>query len=388
VSKDLQYRPKLLVVSDTAMWKTPNGPVAFEPVVRELESIRNLFSQIVWIGFKYPDKAVPANARKANLSDLKMIMLHRSGGKDLISKIRVLLFQPWYILIVIIQILKAEVIHSRGPSAPAFWSIVFSFLDTKRKYWHKYAGNWDSRNLPISYKIQKWLLVKCKRSFVIFNGFSQFSHIHNFENPCLSNLELSIANNHGDKKIKSILFVGRLSLDKGFDIFLESIKVLFSMNPSITADFQVNVVGDGNPNDFQDILNGSDVPKIYFHGLLSRSDLNKLYEQAYVIVLPSKSEGFPKVIAEAASFGCVPCVTDVSIIGDYIGEDNGILLDNIDPKYIAEKIYNLLTDQVEFEKKSLAARKLVKLFTYERFEERLKSEFLYVTEYQIGTCNK
>ena len=118
--ENLQYRPRLLIVSDTAMWKTATGPAVFEPVVRELESIQRLYSKIVWIGFEYPNLVVPANARRSNLPDLKIIMLPRSGGKDLISKFRVIFFQPWYILIVVIQILKAEVIHSRGPSAPAF----------------------------------------------------------------------------------------------------------------------------------------------------------------------------------------------------------------------------------------------------------------------------
>ena len=44
-------------------------------------------------------------------------------------------------------------------------------------------------------------------------------------------------------------------------------------------------------------------------------------------VLPSYSEGFPKVIAEAMNFGCIPIVSDISCIRQYIiNGKNGFLI--------------------------------------------------------------
>ncbi len=66
---------------------------------------------------------------------------------------------------------------------------------------------------------------------------------------------------------------------------------------------------------------------VTFLGNLRRDAINKVYRDSQIIILPSDSEGFPKVIAEASAFGCVPIVTDVSAIGQYIKNGkNGLLL--------------------------------------------------------------
>ena len=70
--------------------------------------------------------------------------------------------------------------------------------------------------------------------------------------------------------------------------------------------------------------NNSNV-KIEFLGEVNKSSLNKIYEKCHILVLPSKSEGFPKVIAEAGAFGCVPVVSKVGSINHYINSNNGYL---------------------------------------------------------------
>ena len=69
--------------------------------------------------------------------------------------------------------------------------------------------------------------------------------------------------------------------------------------------------------------------KINFLGWISRIKLNKIYEKSHILILPTQSEGFPKVIDEAASYGCIPMVTNISPINQYIEHgNNGLLLDN------------------------------------------------------------
>lgn len=60
-------------------------------------------------------------------------------------------------------------------------------------------------------------------------------------------------------------------------------------------------------------------------GILSiASDVHALIE-GYFLLLPSDSEGFPKVIAEAACYGVIPVVSAVSSIPHYIKNENGYL---------------------------------------------------------------
>ena len=56
--------------------------------------------------------------------------------------------------------------------------------------------------------------------------------------------------------------------------------------------------------------------------------MDKIYAKSHLIILPTKSEGFPKVIAEASAFGCIPIVTNIEPINQIvINRKNGILLD-------------------------------------------------------------
>ena len=82
---------------------------------------------------------------------------------------------------------------------------------------------------------------------------------------------------------------------------------------------------------------------IIFHGLLDRYELNKLYNSSHFIILPSQSEGFPKVFAEASSFGCIPIVPKINSIISIINENkkNGIILYDIKPQGIKKTMKKL-----------------------------------------------
>ena len=63
-----------------------------------------------------------------------------------------------------------------------------------------------------------------------------------------------------------------------------------------------------------------------------------IYSKCDFIILPSKSEGFPKVIGEAMNYGCIPIVSDVSCISQYIQNGvNGFLIKPITSKEIYKK---------------------------------------------------
>ena len=73
-------------------------------------------------------------------------------------------------------------------------------------------------------------------------------------------------------------------------------------------------------------------PKISILGPLERKDIFTIYSSSHILILLSKSEGFPKVIAEGAAYGVVPIVSNVGGIKDYINQENGILINDISAK--------------------------------------------------------
>ena len=148
-----------------------------------------------------------------------------------------------------------------------------------------------------------------------------------FENPCLSKNELI----HSKKQILdknyfgliNICFVGNLTRTKGVGHVISALKNIEDLS-SINS---VYFVGDG-PDKKKYETEAKSIKKIpvIFTGALSRKDLNLIYLKCQILILPSDSEGFPKVIPESAAYGCVSIVSDVGSIKHYIKRDNGILL--------------------------------------------------------------
>ena len=94
------------------------------------------------------------------------------------------------------------------------------------------------------------------------------------------------------QKLRSIVFVGGLIKRKRVDEFL----LLAEFYPKINF----NIIGNGPE---KDNLENNISSNVVFHGVLSHAKMNAIFQQSDLMFLPAKSEGFPKVILEAASAG-------------------------------------------------------------------------------------
>src|SRR5690606_1663355 len=110
-----------------------------------------------------------------------------------------------------------------------------------------------------------------------------------------------------------------------------------------------------------------------FHGYLSRTEVHEIYKKSHAIVLPSASEGFPKVIAEAMNYGCIPIVSDVSSISHYIKHnDNGFLLPDLSITSLESSIMELLSlNHEDFNRMKVTTPEFIKRFSYTYYSERL-----------------
>jgi glycosyltransferase involved in cell wall biosynthesis len=90
------------------------------------------------------------------------------------------------------------------------------------------------------------------------------------------------------------------------------------------------------------------------------------------VILPSKSEGWPKAIAEGMFWGCVPISTKVSCVPFMLDNENrGLLLEMELDKDVA-KIENIINNESDFIIKSKLASQWSKQFTLEVFEDEIK----------------
>ena len=183
----------LLIVSDSMMWNLNGETHVFEPTLREVEYLTQIFDEITWIGFGQ-NLPVNKNAR-ATAKNIRFVLLQKSGGSGLFDKMSILGKLPYYLKTILKYRKQVSYVHTRGPSVPALITVLLSFIDKNRTYWHKFAGNWIEENPPKSYAIQRFLLKKATNTKVTINGAwnGQQKHVISFENPTISNSELEKA---------------------------------------------------------------------------------------------------------------------------------------------------------------------------------------------------
>ena len=119
---------------------------------------------------------------------------------------------------------------------------------------------------------------------------------------------------------------------------------------------------------------------VAFHGFLEKTQVNKHLAESHALILPSKSEGFPKVIGEAMNYGCVPLVTDISCMKDYITHNqNGILIKNQTKSEVVKAFENLLNfNSTDFKNAIEYNSEVAKKFTYSYYNKMLKEKIVNV----------
>lgn len=146
------------------------------------------------------------------------------------------------------------------------------------------------------------------------------------------------------KKQKQILAVGRLGDHlKGFDQLIEAFALLKNQ------DWDLIIAGDEENGDYlkrQAAVLGV-LSRIQFLGRVK--EIDKIYAQASIFVIPSRSEGFPNALCEAMAAG-LPCISFDFVAGprDIITDGyDGLLVENGNVKKLAEKIDFLIENEIE-----------------------------------------
>ncbi len=159
-----------------------------------------------------------------------------------------------------------------------------------------------------------------------------------------------------------ILYVGNLRGEKGPKYLIQAVSTLRELG----RDIKLELVGDGPEKDkltgmIDDM--GLDC-HITMHGhITDETRLNTLYRTTDIFVLPSLSEGLPKVILEAMANGVPIIATRVGGIPNFIQDGiNGLLIPPGDPDAIVNAILRLTSD-VELRKR-LATNSLNKAKQY------------------------
>jgi glycosyltransferase involved in cell wall biosynthesis len=362
------------VVSLTPHFRAHDGVVVgWEPTVRELDALAAIFAEVCHIAPLHAGPP-PAIARPYSSPRVRVRPVRPGGGTGLRAKVGVLRLVPGWSRAITQELRRADAAHLRCPANISLVALlVLMAVRMPVARWFKYAGNWaPGSNEPFSYRLQRSLLRwNAARGVVTVNGRwpNQPSHVHPFVNPTLTNIELARGVRAAARKTLSdpvqLLFVGFLSDAKGAGRVIDVLETVLAMG----LDARLDVVGDSSrrPGYEADVRRRGLADRVVFHGWLERAALDELYADAHVLVLPSISEGFPKVVAEAMAHGIVPIVGDVSCIADELElARTGLALPPMDVAAFAAGIVDLVRNG-SWEQQSAAGVGAASRYAYEAY---------------------
>jgi glycosyltransferase involved in cell wall biosynthesis len=125
----------------------------------------------------------------------------------------------------------------------------------------------------------------------------------------------------------NLLYVGRLSPEKNVSLLIRAVGKL--NDGACEPNFQLHLVGTGpQEQELRSLVTRRQLgTQVVFHGRLPLADLPRWYSAADAVVLPSKSEGLPRVMLEAMACGTLFIGTRISGVVDHIRDgENGFIV--------------------------------------------------------------
>jgi glycosyltransferase involved in cell wall biosynthesis len=373
---------RLLIIGHTAHYLREGEIVGWGPTVKEIRWLARAFDSVTHVACFHPGPA-PKSALAYNTDKVRLVPVPPAGGRTLRDKSRVILWAPKYLEAILRNIGEADVIHVRCPGNIAMYAIVVLLFVGRKQQWVKYAGNWvQTGRMPISFIFQRWWLQKgLSHGPVTINGRweNQPNHVFSFVNPSMTLQDIRVArslslNKRLEKPIR-IVFAGRTETAKGVGRSLEILRGVLQYS----RDVQLDILGDGpERSKFERMSQDLGLAeKVRFHGWLPHDQVRDFLAHSHFMLLPSASEGWPKVLSEAMSYGVVPIASNISAIPQILEETKaGVALPADDINGFVKMIIEIMRDFPKWKEMSLSGIDAASDFTYERYLLALDEMFI------------
>jgi glycosyltransferase involved in cell wall biosynthesis len=166
---------------------------------------------------------------------------------------------------------------------------------------------------------------------------------------------------YGFSQALNLLFVGRLSQEKGVDILLRACGLLHQMD----VPFNLKVVGEG-PEQTQLKSLASDLGLgdcIQFAGPVEHAELGNTYRAHDIVCMPSRSDPFPLVALESMASGALLLAASTGALQDLLAGGCGILLKDNAPEPWAKALADVHRNPENAERIAGKGQQI----TYERY---------------------
>ncbi len=165
--------------------------------------------------------------------------------------------------------------------------------------------------------------------------------------------------NQGKSNNFEVLFVGRLTEQKGATYLLKALAKMSGDKLEVVNTIHCTIIGDGPLRKTleSEAAELGIADRVSFIGWVDRDELPKYYQSSDVFVLPTSEEGMPNVVLEAMASGLPIITTNVAGNEELVhNSQNGILINNL--RELSTAILELCNDRDKAGRYGQESRKL------------------------------
>jgi glycosyltransferase involved in cell wall biosynthesis len=366
---------KFAIITHVSHVQSQNQYFAYGPYINEMNIWLKYCDEIIIVApvQKAEITAIDCSYDYGNIQFLSISQISLLGLRAVLNAIIKAPKISWQIFKAMRQ---ADHIHLRCPGNIGLLGCLVQILFPRKHKTAKYAGNWDPKaKQPWSYRLQKWILSNTfltRNMQVLVYGQWEGStkNIKPFFTATYSEVDKVQMKAIDLKERINFVFIGALASGKNPLYAIQLVEALFKKGYNVFLD----LYGEGiERNVLENYITSNSLEKIIIlKGNQNKGTVKNAYQNSHFVILPSKSEGWPKAIAEGMFWGCIPIATAVSCVPfmlDY-GE-RGVLL-QMNLKQDAHKIEAVINDEIDYDLKREKASGWSRKYTLDVFESAIK----------------
>ncbi|WP_158844231.1 glycosyltransferase [Algibacter sp. L1A34] len=364
---------KFLVVTNAPTLKEGQSYQAYTPYVREMDIWSANVSEFRIISpTQYNQKLLKSSFKKQPT----VTSIPSLNFSTVVSASLSVLYLPIIVVRLFMAMFWADHIHLRCPGNIGLIGCFVQVFFPKKLKTAKYAGNWDPKaKQPLSYKLQKWILshtVLTKNMTVLVYGDwpNQTKNIKSFFTATYRDEDREQVDPKVYTGDLNFIFVGSLVAGKRPLLAIQIVETLIKKGVKAKLSF----FGEGilKPELQAYITKNKLESVIVLHGNQSSETVKLALKTSHFTILASKSEGWPKALAEAMFFGVIPIATSISCVPNMLDNGNRGLLIQPNLKPAVMTIESALSNTSRLEQMATLASDWSQCYTLDLFEEEIK----------------
>lgn len=343
----MKHKNKTLAIFTLVEHKTVNNKVyGYGPYITEMNMWTSHFDRVIVVGYYSQSKALNNLDLAYEHDNIELVPLPKFNIKTVISFLKLLVILPSIVYKIGRVMTRSDYFHFRCPSNVSAIAAVIQIFFPRKPKSTRYAGNWDPKSSqPLGYRFQKWILsntvfTKKMKLLVYGNWPSTSPYIYPFFAATYFDNEKVDYEEKDFSRTLKFVFIGALVPGKRPKLTIDIVKKLVELGYKV----KLHVFGEGilmkKLKNY--VIDNKLESLIVFHGNQNKGVIKSNLQDAHFTILPSKSEGWPKAIAEGMFYGAIPISTKISCVPWMLGfGERGILIEpdvNLAVKEITKKI--------------------------------------------------